>query len=161
MLNIDRNRNTFIFDNLQGRSFESDSTGRAWLEELGAAAKDMETAPAVATCHLFGVPCTAVNVVVGLVLGNKAATATSSNIGAAAGKRSPSEAESFSIHRSRALPTMVRASAIYARRALAWLDRTKRRPGLVHLASGMAADGIVGIHVAMVEEAGPLARVRN
>ena len=148
-----------------GRSFGSDPVGLQWLGELGAGAKDMETAPCVSTCELFGVPCAAVRVVVDVVRGDARA-----------------EEQAFEAHRAAAVPRLALGACLFARRALQWLQRTEERATLMLRVQGAATAAaaaaaaattklllpraprvlvdlgrMIAVHVAMEEEAGPLA----
>jgi nucleoside phosphorylase len=143
-----------------GRSFGSDPVGLQWMGELGAGAKDMETAPCVSTCELYGVPCAAVRVVVDVVRGDARA-----------------EEEAFEAHRAAAVPRLALGACLFARRALQWLQRTEERATLMLRVQGAAAAAaaatelllpraprvladlgrMIAVHVAMEEEAGPLA----
>ena len=78
------------------------------------------------------------------------------------------EAEEFAAHRAQAIPQLVRAVMAFTRSALTYLNRrsSTETSGPMGLSSslrfcggrGGADDGAVVLHVAMVEEAAPLAR---
>jgi hypothetical protein len=64
----------------------------------------METAPAVATCHLFGIPCTAVNVVTNIVSSNVNSSGDATTAHSSGGAhRANNEAEDFVLHRDLAV----------------------------------------------------------
>ena len=115
-----------------GRSFSTDATGLAWLNEMGCMAKDMETAATVSTCVQFGIPATSLRVIADVI-------------------DHATEIQTFYSQRPTCVPILVAATRAFCHRALARLDR---QPLSLLSAS---PTGIVALHVAMVEEAEPIA----
>ena len=117
-----------------GRSFSTDPTGLRWMNEMACIAKDMETAAAVSTCKKFGIQATSLRVITNVI-------------------DSSTEIETFRIQRPKCAPILAAAAQYFCHRSLEQIDRItvynsmKRAP----------ASSVIALHVAMVEEAEPIA----
>jgi nucleoside phosphorylase len=125
-----------------GRSFGSDTTGLEWMTELQIIAKDMETAPAVSTCKMFGIPCTALKVVSSIVHGDNAL-----------------EAQSYEDNRTRVVPPLVKATQAFCKFALEILEERPNTQGVSEPNVENSDLPMICIQIAMVEEATPIAAV--
>jgi len=126
-----------------GRSFATDETGFQWMKTLQVVAKDMEAAAAVSTCQQFGVPATALKVVVTLVH-----DATND------------VKHEFDRYRESCIPVLTQTAKTFVHRALAQLDYSKRQLSMFYDTTNLSTSsmgGVVAIHVAMNEEARPIA----
>ena len=137
-----------------GRSFLTDSTGMQWMRDMDVVGKDMESAAAMSTCLQFGVQSTCLKVVVTLVREEE----------------EDMKIEELDLHREQCIPCLARATEAFVHRAQEQLERSKRQQQLL-LGQGSNGgallppilgrripDRLIVIHVAMEEEAKPIAK---
>ena len=117
-----------------GRSFSTDFTGLRWMTEMNCTAKDMETAATVTTCVKFGIPATSLRVITNVIDGS-------------------TEIETFRVQRQKCAPILAAATRSFCHRSLEQLDRITMHS----LMTRVPSSSIIALHVAMVEEAEPVA----
>jgi nucleoside phosphorylase len=142
-----------------GRSFSTDSTGMQWMREMDVAAKDMESAAAMSTCLQFGVQSTCLKVVVTLVRGEEEDMVVRGD-------------EEFDTQRKRCIPCLARTTEAFVNRAREQLVRSKWQQMMMLGSRGSSAGAaplssspfssmdrsrLIVIHIAMEEEAAPIA----
>ena len=143
-----------------GRSFETDSTGIEWMRDMHVTGKDMEAAAAISTCQQFGVPATALKVVVDLVdlvdTESESESETTKS-GLTTGGRLGDVIAMYDTNLSDCVVTLARTATTFVNRAQEQLERTARQAMLFSQEASFDTAHVVAIHVAMQEEARPIA----
>jgi nucleoside phosphorylase len=135
-----------------GRSFSTDQTGYDWMTEMEVVAKDMEAAAAISTCKFFNVPATALKVVVDLV--HDTFEGSENDV-----------ITTFDKNHDACVPILTRVATMFVHHSVHQLEQSRRQELIFHnmlmdhSSSTKKANGrIIAIHVAMNEEAKPIAR---
>ena len=155
-----------------GRSFATDATGIQWMQEMNVTGKDMEAAAAMATCQQFGVPATCLKVVVDLVHDVDAdvdvnedstnATGTTVTTGTTGNLKQSKHNDviaTYDRHLSECIPILIRTATTFVYRAQEQLERTAKQSLLFTQATLVETSAkVIAIHIAMQEEARPIAK---